>query len=124
MQPCRRSAWYRQNVNRLHEEASISVIINFMARLLTRIILSYRRGKHHLPFHNSHCLQFPDRRYDIRLLCHDLIDILVSKPALLGHIILLPLAEDNSLLFQVHDYLFRRKRIHCTGSGISPAGAV
>ena len=71
-----------------------------MARLLTRIILSYRRGKHHLPFHNSHCLQFPDRRYDIRLLCHDLIDILVSKPALLGHIILLPLAEDNSLLFK------------------------
>ena len=94
-----------------------------MARLLTRIILSYRGGKHRLPFHNPYSLQFPDRRYDIRLLCHDLIDILVSKSALLRHIILLPLTKDNSLLFQVYDYLFRRKRIHCAGSGISPADA-
>ena len=93
-----------------HTDAISALCVQQTAGYLVFAPLRSARGKRHWrlappagtnplsSFHHPHCLQLPYRRDHIQLLCHDLVYILIGKPALLCNIIFLALPQHNILL--------------------------
>ena len=50
-----------------------------------------------LPFNNSNGLKPPDRNHQILLVIHNLLDVLIGKPALLRHVSLSLLTQNHTL---------------------------
>ncbi len=55
-----------------------------------------------LSLHNADCFQFSDRRYEICLLRHYLVDILIGKPTFLRHVVLFLFSKDHAFFLQVN----------------------